>query len=98
MTDTIYQGDVGLEILLDCGRDIAGAFEPAILARTPSGAVRTFPGALKVVDGVTRCISYVTQTGDLAEAGVYRLQAFLRLGDWSGTGRTARLLVRPRFS
>ncbi|WP_428562079.1 MAG: hypothetical protein ACP59X_20465 [Solidesulfovibrio sp. DCME] len=94
----IYQGDTGLEILVDCGCDIAGAGSPGLLVRTPSGAVRRFSGALAARDGVTRLIRYVTQPGDLAEAGVYRIQASLTLGDWSGLGKTARLTVRPRFN
>lgn len=94
----IYQGDTGLELLVDCGRDITGAGNPALLVRTPSGAVRRFAGTLATEDGVTRCIRYVTKAGDLAEAGVYRLQAALSLGDWSGLGKTACLTVRARFN
>jgi hypothetical protein len=96
--DSIYQGDTGVELLVDCGRDIASAGEPALLVRAPSGAVRAFAGSLVEKDGVTRHIRYVTKAGDLAEAGVYRIQASLTLGDWSGVGRTARLAVCARFS
>lgn len=98
MTDSIYQGDFGLEILVDCGRDIAGAGEPGLIVRAPSGAVRRYAATLASADGVTRCIRYVTRPGDLAEAGIYRIQASLTLGDWSGLGKTAPLTVRARFS
>ncbi|WP_029459677.1 hypothetical protein [Solidesulfovibrio alcoholivorans] len=96
--DSIYQGDTGVELLVDCGRDIAGAGAPALLVRAPSGAVRAFAGSLVEKDGVTRHIRYVTKAGDLAEAGVYRIQASLTLGGWAGVGRTACLAVRARFS
>ncbi|MEA5090610.1 hypothetical protein [Solidesulfovibrio sp.] len=96
--DSIYQGDTGVELLVDCGRDIAGAVGPVLRVRAPSGAVRVFPGSLVEKDGVTRHIRYVTRAGDLDEAGVYRIQAALTLGDWTGVGRTARLAVRARFS
>lgn len=94
----IYQGDTGLEILVDCGCDITGAANPALLVRAPSGTVCSLAGTLAAKDGLTRCIRYVTKAGDLAEAGVYRVQASLTLGDWSGLGKTARLTVRPRFN
>ena len=42
MADTIYQGDVGLEILVDCGRDLTGAAAPStpkpITPMLPAGA------------------------------------------------------------
>ncbi len=98
MADTIYQGDAGTEILVDCGRDIAGAGSPGLVVRTPSGAVVAWPATTKTVNNETRYLSYVTSPGDLAEAGVYKVQASLSLGDWSGLGKTAQLSVRARFS
>ena len=98
MAESIYRGDVGLEILVDCGRDIAGAGRAALRVRTPSGAVRSWPAAVAVVGQTASHLRYVTGPGDLAEAGSYKIQAALTLGDWSGTGRTATLVVRPHFS
>ncbi|MFP5258234.1 MAG: hypothetical protein ACLGQH_04350 [Acidobacteriota bacterium] len=98
MAESIYQGDVGLEILVDCGRDIAAAASTALAVRLPSGAVRLWPAAVAVVGQDASFLRYVTGPGDLAEAGTYRVQAALTLGDWSGTGRTASLVVRPKFS
>lgn len=98
MADSIYRGDVGLEILVDCGRDIAGAGRPTLRVRTPSGAVRSWPASVAVIGQTASHLRYVTAPGDLAEAGTYRVQAALTLGDWSGTGRTATLVVRPHFS
>ncbi|MHC1791451.1 hypothetical protein [Solidesulfovibrio sp.] len=98
MAESIYQGDVGLEILVDCGRDIAGAGAPALVVRTPSGTVRRWPATVAVVGQSASHLRYVTGPGDLAEAGPYKVQAALTLGDWSGTGKTAVLVVRPKFS
>jgi len=95
---TVHQGDVGLELLVDCGCDIAGAANAALLARLPSGIVRTWPAAVAAIDNRSRFLRYVTRPGDLEEAGTYRVQASLSLGGWSGTGKTALLLVRARFS
>lgn len=98
MAESIYQGDVGLEILVDCGRDIAGAVSAALAVRLPSGAVRTWPAAVAGLGQTASHLRYVTGPNDLAEAGTYKVQAVLTLGDWSGTGRTATLVVRPKFS
>ena len=98
MADTIYQGDAGLEILVDCGRDLTGAASPSLCVRLPSGATRSWPAAVAGSGQDAARLRYVTRPGDLAEAGVYKLQAALTLGDWSGLGRTASFTVRPRFS
>lgn len=94
MANTLYQGDVGLEILVDCGCDITGATNAALVVRTPSGAVRLWPA--EVADA--RCLRYRTRPGDLAESGTYRLQASLSTGDWTGLGKTAGFRVTPKFS
>jgi hypothetical protein len=94
MANTIYQGDVGLEILVDCGRDISRADAAALSVRTPSGAVHTWPAT--VTDG--NALRYVTRPGDLAAPGLYRLQATLSTGDWTGRGKTATFFVTPNFS
>ncbi len=98
MADTIYQGDVGLEILVDCGRDLTGAVSPTLRVRVPSGATRSWPATVAGSGQDAAKLRYVTRSGDLAEAGVYKLQAALTLGDWSGLGRTASFTVRPQFS
>lgn len=94
MANTIYQGDTGLEILVDCGRDISGASQTALSVRLPSGRVRSW--STSVTD--ERYLRYVTQAGDLAEPGLYRLQASLVLGNWTGRGKTACFHVTPNFS
>ncbi|EHJ49035.1 hypothetical protein DFW101_3035 [Solidesulfovibrio carbinoliphilus subsp. oakridgensis] len=99
MAGTVYQGDVGLEIVLDCGCDVSGAVGAAVAVRTPSGAVVAWPAETAAAGGggVT-CLRCLTRAGDLAEAGTYRLQASLTLGGWTGRGRTAILVVKPKFS
>jgi len=98
MANTIYQGDVGLEILVDCGRDLTGAASPSLCVRLPSGVARSWPAAVAGPGQDAAKLRYVSRPGDLAEAGVYKLQAALTLGDWSGLGRTASFTVRPRFA
>ncbi|EFL52811.1 conserved hypothetical protein [Solidesulfovibrio fructosivorans JJ]] len=98
MADAIYQGDAGLRIVLDCGRDITAATAPAIMVRKPDGSTARWQAAITTEDGETRFLTYVVRDGDLAQSGAYRLQASLSLGDWSGRGKTALLAVLPPFA
>jgi|GEM_PF-722821 len=98
MADTIYQGDTGLQIILDCGRDITAATNAAFMVRKPDGSTARWPADITTEDGETRFLAYTTGHGDLAQPGAYRLQASLTLGDWSGRGKTALLVVLPQFA
>ncbi|QLA17692.1 hypothetical protein [Desulfolutivibrio sulfoxidireducens] len=93
MTEKIYAGDVGTAVVLECGRDLAGVANPAIRVRRPDGTARIWPAT---VDG-TRLV-YVTREGDLSMPGIHRLQASFSLGDWTGRGTTAELLVHRAFA
>ncbi len=92
MTGKIYVGDVGISVVLECGRELAGVESPAMRVRRPDGTTRIWPAT---VDG-TR-LAYVTREGDLSMPGVHRLQASFSLGDWTGRGTTAELLVHRAF-
>ena len=95
---TVYSGDVGLEILLDCGCDLTGACSTTIAVRTPSGRFLSWPATMTTLHGAPRYLRYMTVAGDLAEPGMYRIQASLSLGDWVGRGKTVSLLVLPQFA
>lgn len=98
MAENIYQGATGLEIVVDCGRDLSGAGRTDLVVRTPSGAVKQWEAAVTTVNGLASGLSYVTKAGDLAEAGTYRLQAAINLDGWTGRSRTVCLRVRPLFA
>ncbi len=87
---TVFVGDVGTEIILDCGTDVSTATVRNIIARSPSGAKKTWAASL---DGTTR-IKYLTQTGDLDTAGTWRLQAYVDMPGWSGHGDVTLLTVK----
>jgi hypothetical protein len=94
MADTFYQGDVGLKIELDCGQDISSSTDRAIQVRKPDGTTTSWAASL---DG-TDTLAYATASGDLSQAGTYKLQSSMSLGDWTGRGKTATLVVLPIFS
>jgi len=93
MTEKLYVGDVGTEVVLECGRDLSLAENPAILVRRPDGTARTWPAE---TEG-TR-LRYVTRQGDLTMPGMHCLQAAYSQGGFSGRGSTAELMVHRAFA
>lgn len=86
----VFVGDVGTQIVLDCGVDISTSTVRKIEAKKPSGVKVLWTATL---DGTQR-ISYTLQAGDLDAAGGWVLQAYIEMPGWSGRGEMARLDVR----
>lgn len=86
----VYVGDIGTEIVLDCGVDVSAATVRKILVKKP-GATSAIEWSA-VADGTNR-IAHVAATGDLDVAGTYYLQAYIEMPGWSGRGETAGLEV-----
>ncbi len=95
--DKNYIGDVGLGLIVDCGRDISGASNTKLVVRRPDGSTVEWAATVHAVDGRTNHLWCVTQPGDLNMAGQYRLQAAFTLGDWSGRGKTAAFTINRPF-
>lgn len=93
MADKIYIDEVGLTILLDAGQDITGATDVTIEVLKPSGATASW--SAEVYD--SQYVKYLTVEGDLDEAGTYKLQCELTLGDWTGRGNTTTMRVYDDF-
>lgn len=88
---TVFVGDVGTEISLDCGVDVSSATIRNIVVRKANGSKITW-GA--VADG-TNAIKHVTILGDLDVPGAWKLQAYVEMPDWKGFGEVATLVVSP---
>ncbi len=88
-----YVGDVGLAVSLDTGVDVSAATGAAIRVLLPNGTEATWPAT---TDGTK--LVHVTTADELAQAGVYRLQAAFSLGAWTGRGETAELVIYEQFS
>lgn len=89
-----YIGDVGTEIILDCGVDVSAATVRTIKALKPDG---TSVDWTAVLEGTT-AIKYTIQSGDLDQAGAWKLQAYIEIASWSGLGETAKLKVSAPFA
>jgi len=89
---TVYTGDVGTAIILDCVDDVSAATVRTIKVRKPNGVRTTWAATL---DGTTK-IKYVIQTGDLDVIGNWALQAYVEIPGWTGSGELVTLVVsRP---
>jgi hypothetical protein len=89
----VYVGDVGTEIILDCGTNISAATAISMSVRKPSGAVVVW----SAVASGTNSIKHVTEAGDLSVPGVYKVHAKVALPTWTGTGSAAEFSVYRDF-
>ena len=93
MSDPVYLGDIGTEIVLDLGEDVTAATVRSIVAMKPD---YTHVDWTAVADGTTG-IKYVTQTGDLDVPGVWELQPYVEMPAWKGYGDVVELEVKPKL-
>ena len=84
----VYVGDIGTEIVIDCGSDLTGATVHQILVRKKDGTTAIWEAT---VDG--NYLKYTIVENDLNIAGTYWLQAYVSISGWSGRGATATLVV-----
>ena len=88
---TVFVGDVGTSIELETGTDLRNATSLQIEATKPSGTKVTWTASVHP-DNPT-VMRYITQSGDIDEAGTWRLRAKVTMTGWSGTGTTAVMRV-----
>lgn len=86
----IFVGDVGTEISLDCGIDVANATVKKIIVKKPDGKRVQWVAQL---DG-TNAIKYTTALGDIDVAGDWDMQAYIELPTWRGKGSVATMKVK----
>ena len=91
---TPHVGDIGTEFKLNVGIDATDATCTRILVQKPSGEQVQWPATKALT-----FISYVTQDGDLDEAGSWQLQSYVVHPDypWSGYGDIVRITVSSRL-
>lgn len=89
----IYQGTVGVVVILDTSIDLTSASERKILVRKPSGAEVEWAATLS---GST-ALQHAIAADDIADAGEYFLQAKVTIGSLITRGETAKLIVSENF-
>jgi hypothetical protein len=94
-----YVGEIGTEVIIDCGQDITAATNTSIAVLKPDGTTTSWtPANIYTISGATRYLRYVTVAGDFDQAGIYEAQASLTLGSWTGLGETTSFVIYDTFS
>lgn len=89
MSNKYYVGDLGTEVILDCGEDVSAAVGPRIYVQKPDGTRTSWNATAISIASVPNYIRYFTVAGDFDQAGEYLFQAGITFaGGWSGRGET----------
>ena len=86
---TIFVGDVGTEIVVDCGIAVTNATVRKIIVVKPGGRRVRWDAVLES----TNQIKYTTQVGDIDVIGDWSVQAYIELPSWKGYGTIAEFKV-----
>jgi hypothetical protein len=86
---TVFVGDTGTEIILDCGVDVSTATVRKIRAKRPDGHIKEWVATANSV----MSIKYVLVDGDISVEGEWQLQAYIEMPGWKGRGAWATLKV-----
>ena len=84
MSDKIYIGDIGTDIIVDCGEDITGATGLSLKIQKPDRTLASWVATIYNAN----YLKYTIVLNDLDQSGRYRVQASLTLSGWTGLGET----------
>lgn len=87
----VYLGDIGTEIVIDCGIDLTQSTAVTIVALRPDGTKVDWSSAVYQ----STFVRYVTQAGDLSIPGLWQLQPKIESPTWSGSGSVVEMTVMP---
>jgi hypothetical protein len=89
-----YVGDIGTEIIVDCGTAIGGATNLKLKVKKPDSTEVEWTATIDGTDN----LKYTTVSGDFNLSGTYFLQAALTLSGWSGLGESAQFIVHDPYT
>ena len=90
-----YKDTVGLTIDIETGKDVNAATGIVLHVKKPNGKWYTWTTGITVQDD--SILRYITQDGDLDQAGWYLLYPTLTLGSFTGNGNPDRFpILDPR--
>ena len=93
MSEKIYVDALNVEVRIRMNEDVSLATLVRLDVRKPGGTV------VQWVAGVTEnnVLRYITQSGDLDEAGLYYVQPYLVIGDWADYGTPANFKIHNKW-
>jgi hypothetical protein len=91
----IYEGAVGVQIILATDQDLEDATKMEIHVTRPDGTEATWPATKDVTPG---SIIYTTLVSDLLQMGWYKLQAYVEWGSTSKhLGETVIMAINSEY-
>jgi hypothetical protein len=94
MTGKVYVGDIGTQIVLDCGQDISAATARSIEIKKPNGRTVSWPATASGTNAIT-CTTGGSNLLDVS--GAWQLQAKVTLPSGTWRGETVALNVYASF-
>lgn len=94
MGNKIYVGDIGTVITLNTNETISSATTTNIKVKKGDGTTATWVGSLSGSNSVT----YTIVADDLSCSGIYKVQAYVVMSDWTGLGDTVEFQVYAAFN
>ena len=89
----IYVGDIGTDIILDTGMDLAGATTLKMKYKKPNAVIGEWTGTVTA----TTKIKHTSLAGELDVAGKWVLQAYVVIAGWTGHGESVNMTVYSLF-
>jgi len=82
MSNKIFVGDIGTEIILDAGEDISSQTTLEVQYIKPSGTTGEWTASVYN----TNFAKYTTIADDIDEDGIWRFRIYVELISWTGYG------------
>lgn len=89
----MYKGDVGTEILVDCGTDITAATVKKLKVKRPDNSEIEWEASVDK----KKYLRYIVQAGDFDSSGKYFLQAYIEMPSGKWSGETASFVIRSAY-
>lgn len=93
MSNNIYLGDVGTEILIDMQQDISTATDKSLKIRFADATTTTWSPTIVS----SNYLRYIIQDGDLDVQGKCYVQPYLEFATWQGHGDTVNFTIRRLY-
>lgn len=93
MAEKHYVGEVGTDVIVDCGCDITGATSTKLKVKKPDDTTVEWDATIYN----SNYLKYTTEAADFDQAGLCKLQSSLTLSGWTGLGETVNFIIYEAY-
>ncbi len=94
MANKYYVGDIGTDIIVDCGEDISAATVKRIKYRKPDGT----EGYWEADVYLSNYLKYTVLINDWDLSGKWSINSYIEIGTWKGHGETDWFVLDSPYS